>query len=256
VPIVDSHCHVSASWYEPVEVLLFQMDRNGVDHAVLIQMGGQYDNAYQRDCASRYPGKFAPVVVIDTARRDAADVLRREAEQGASGVRLRPTDPPPIWQAASKLGLSISCGGDSRAFAADEFARLVGSVEVPVVVEHLGSLNRPDDDEAHALRRRVFGLSRLPNAYIKIHGLGEFQPRAMPATEPSPFVQPIAPLLEWAYESFGAGRMMWGSDYPPVSGREGYGNSLRGPIAQLAAKSEADRAEIFGGTALKVFPMR
>ena len=45
--------------------------------------------------------------------------------------------------------------------------------------------------------------------------------------------------------------MMRGSDYPLVSGREGYGNSLRGPIAQLAAKSEADRGEIFGGTALE-----
>ena len=31
MPIVDSHCDLSLSWYEPVEVLLFQMERNGVD---------------------------------------------------------------------------------------------------------------------------------------------------------------------------------------------------------------------------------
>src|SRR5947207_2227210 len=116
------------------------MERNGVDHAVLIQMQGQYENAYQRECARRYPGKFE-------------------------------------------------------------------SVEVPVVIEHLGSLKGPDDDQQQALRQRVFGLARFPNAHIKIHGLGEFQPRAMPATEPSPFVQPIAPLLEWTYEAFGASRM-------------------------------------------------
>ncbi len=36
--IVDSHCHISPVWYEPVESLLFQMDRNDVAHAVLIQM--------------------------------------------------------------------------------------------------------------------------------------------------------------------------------------------------------------------------
>ena len=27
MPIVDTHCHVSLVYYEPVEVLLFQMDR-------------------------------------------------------------------------------------------------------------------------------------------------------------------------------------------------------------------------------------
>jgi predicted TIM-barrel fold metal-dependent hydrolase len=256
VPIVDSHCHVSLSWYEPVEVLLFQMERNGVDHAVLIQMQGQYDNSYQRECAHRFPGKFAPVVIVDPSRPDAPDALRREADQGASGVRLRPADPPGLWQAASKLGLSISCGGGSQAFASDEFARLVESVDVPVVVEHLGGLKGPDDDQQQALRRRIFGLARFPHAHIKMHGLGEFQPRAMPATEPSPFVQPISSLLEAACEAFGASRVMWGSDYPPVSGREGYRNALRTTMERLATKSEADRGEIFGGTALKVFPIR
>ena len=41
--IVDGHCHVSTCWYEPVESLLFHMDRNGVARAVLIQMNGQAD---------------------------------------------------------------------------------------------------------------------------------------------------------------------------------------------------------------------
>jgi predicted TIM-barrel fold metal-dependent hydrolase len=50
--------------------------------------------------------------------------------------------------------------------------------------------------------------------------------------------------------------MMWGSDHPPVSSREGYRNALRMPMEQLAAKSEAERADIFGGTALRVFPVR
>ena len=32
--IVDTHCHVSPYWYEPVETLLHQMNSNGVDKAV------------------------------------------------------------------------------------------------------------------------------------------------------------------------------------------------------------------------------
>ena len=35
--IVDSHCHAARGWYEPIEVLLSQLDRNGVELAALIQ---------------------------------------------------------------------------------------------------------------------------------------------------------------------------------------------------------------------------
>ena len=44
--VVDTHCHASASWFEPVEVLLDQMNRNGVDKAALIQFRGVFDNSY------------------------------------------------------------------------------------------------------------------------------------------------------------------------------------------------------------------
>src|SRR5579859_1824117 len=103
--IVDSHCHVSDCWYEPVESLLFQMDRNGVEKAILIQMNGQANNAYQAACVRKYPGRFASVVVVDAGRTDAPATLERLAAEGASGVRLSPgtrspgDDPLAIWHA-------------------------------------------------------------------------------------------------------------------------------------------------------------
>ena len=118
MPIVDSHCHVSKSWYEPVEVLLFQMAQNGVDHAILIQMQGQYNNDYQDECVRRHPGKFASVVVVDAGAADAVAALEREAARGASGVRLRPNDPAALWQAAGRLKMSISCGGRCSGYRA------------------------------------------------------------------------------------------------------------------------------------------
>lgn len=264
MPIVDSHCHVSPVWYEPVESLLFQMDRNGVDHAVLIQMMGQANNQYQMECLRRYPGRFASVVIVDTDRPDAVETLARLAEEGASGVRLRPTtrspgdDPFAIWRAAERLGLAVSCGGSAADFAAEEFARLIQAVpQLPIVIEHLASVSQPDADPSQAeLRRRAFELARFPNVYIKIHGLGEFCRRALPVRQPFPFEQPIPSLLEEVYQAFGAARMMWGSDYPPVSGREGYRNALWLVMEQLATRSDAERERIFGGTALAVFPIR
>ena len=63
--IIDTHCHAGRNWFEPLETLLFQMDRNGVDGAVLIQHGGTYDNDYLFECVSAQPGRFKIVVMID-----------------------------------------------------------------------------------------------------------------------------------------------------------------------------------------------
>ena len=35
--VVDTHTHAGVNWFEPVEMLLYQMTLNQVDHAVLIQ---------------------------------------------------------------------------------------------------------------------------------------------------------------------------------------------------------------------------
>ena len=262
--ITDSHCHVSASWYEPVESLLFQMDRNEVSHAILIQMQGQFDNAYQAECIRRFPGRFASVVVLDPTRPDACETLTQLADQGASGIRLRPGDRSPgddplaLWHTAARLKLSVSCGGSSAAFTSDEFARLIESLPtVPIVIEHLGSVSRPDTDAALTERRnKVLDLARYPNVCIKVTGLGEFCHRASPAVAPFPFEEPIPPLLDLAYKAFGAERNMWGSDYPPVSAREGYANALRFCMERFPATSDTERVAAFGGTARRVFPIR
>src|SRR3979411_2744451 len=103
---VDSHCHASLHWYEPIETLLFEMDRNEVDQAVLIQIMGQYDNTYQQECVRRYPQRLVSVVLVDPLLPDAPATLERLAEDGAPGVPLPPGlrspggDPPAIWRRA------------------------------------------------------------------------------------------------------------------------------------------------------------
>jgi L-fuconolactonase len=261
MPIVDSHCHAALSWYEPIESLLFQMERCGVEQAVLIQIKGQFDNDYQFECLRRYPSRFASVVIVDTHRSDASEHLARLADQGASGVRFQADtrspgeDPLAIWRTAARLGLPVSCGGTAPLFASDQFAELLAAItQIPIVLEHLGSVNQPTEAQVEQFER-ILALSRFPNAYLKLPGLGEFCRRAMPVTEPFPFEQPIPPLLERVYQAFGSSRLMWGSDYPPVSAREGYHAALRWPLEQLGSKSQQDREQIFGGTARAVFEL-
>ncbi len=45
-PVIDTHCHASPYWFEPVEILLDEMERAGVDQAVLTQFFGVFDNSY------------------------------------------------------------------------------------------------------------------------------------------------------------------------------------------------------------------
>ncbi|MEM7031865.1 MAG: amidohydrolase family protein [Chloroflexota bacterium] len=259
--IVDTHCHVSQTWYEPVESLLYQMDQNDVAQAILIQIGGQYNNSYQVECVAKHPDRLASVVIVDAAHPDALAHLEQEKEAGAVGVRLSANtrsagdDPFAIWRKAEALGLVVSCSGGRDGFLDDSFASLIEAVpNLPIIIEHLGNVNKPEGGTPpDAIWQKVYGLSRYPNVYIKIHGLGEFCTRARPVQEPFPFEQPIPPLLKFAYKAFGPERMMWGSDFPPVSGREGYQCSLQLTLAQFEDKPQTERDLIFGGVAQRVF---
>ena len=260
--MVDSQCHVSPIWFEPVETLLDQMARNAVDKAVLLQMLGQTDNAYQQLCLRRFPGRFASVVMVDCEDPDAVSQLHELAEQGATGLRLRPAarspgaDPWALWRAAAELDLAVSCVGNSAAFCNPGFERVVGTLpHLRIVLEHLGGTSQADDTEAaRAARLRVMDLGRFANVHMKIPGLGELQPRLPPfAGARSLFSTERPEFLDRALEAFGPARLMWGSDFPVVSSREGYGNSLRLCREVLRDLRPSELDDIFGGVAQRVF---
>jgi L-fuconolactonase len=244
-----------------VETLLDQMDRNGVAQAVLIQMLGQFHNAYQQECVHRYADRFASVVGIDATRHEACDELVELAARGASGVRLRPEtrspgdDPLAIWRIAEAEKLAVSCVGTSEQFSSREFFALVATFpELAVVLEHLGGSSRPDADEnGAAMRRGVLELAEYPNVYLKIPGLGELVPRAATLPAEGAPLDPRPQALRSALERFGPERLMWGSDFPPVAAREGYGNALRWVRAAFADQPAEAQAAIFGGVARRVF---
>ena len=87
--VVDTHCHATPYWFEPVEILLDQMARNEVDHAVLIQIRGVFDNSYMIECVRRFPGRFAAVCMVDVERPDAPAQLE-ELVKGGSGNPAEP----------------------------------------------------------------------------------------------------------------------------------------------------------------------
>ncbi len=259
--VVDTHCHALPYWFEPIESLLDQMNRHGVAKAVLIQVSGMYDNSYLIECMRRFPGRFAVVVLVDTDQPDAPEDLDRWVKEGAQGIRLwadvRSPGPDPlaIWRKASDLGVPVSCPGSTDQFASAEFEDIVKELpNLNIIIEHLGHLGQDTIGTTPPMTkfRKVLGLARYGNTFMKVPGLGEICPRPMPFRHPNPF-ESIPPVIEMAVDAFGPSRLMWGSDYPPVSSREGYGNALRYPLENVAFRSDEDKEWVFGKTALTLW---
>ena len=256
--VVDSHCHALPHWFEPVEVLLHQMNANGVEKATLVQVRGQLDNRYVIECVRRFPARLCALVGVDTDSSDASEMLAHWVGEGAVGVRLGPTvrspgsEPLVIWRKAAELGIPVSAFGSPDEFTSRQFEQVLTELpNLPIIIEHLGRIGR-EEVPPYPTFRKILALARYPNAYIKVHGLGEICPRPMPFPQPMRF-ESIPPFMEMAYEAFGANRMMWGSDFPPVAGREGYRNALQWPMDHIPFRSDADKEWIFGRTALSLF---
>jgi L-fuconolactonase len=250
--IIDAHCHASPKWFEPVETLLFQMDQNGVDKAVLTQLLGQFDNAYQTACVAAQPDRLASVVAAKSA-----DDLRRLADAGVAGVRIAAASvDDALWEVAAEYGLPVSVSGMATVMIAPVFtARVAAMPRVDFVLEHLGGIGRPDFDGSEKTRREVLGLARFPNVALKVPGLGQMGKRIALDNDP-PVDGEAADLLLTAVTHFSADRLMWGSDFPPVASREGYANALAWPMRVLGELTEAERTAIFGGTAARIFKLK
>ena len=86
--IIDSHVHTGENWSEPVDVLLYQMDSNGVDGAVLAAHNGNFDNSYLLDCAKRHEGRFKVIALVDLSDAGCVKTLETLKKDGASGFRI------------------------------------------------------------------------------------------------------------------------------------------------------------------------
>ena len=87
--IVDTHVHVALHTYDPVEMLLTQMQYNNVEKTVLVQSSTTTDNSYVIECKRRFPSRLAVVCRVDVDSPSAASDLQHWHEEGAESIRLR-----------------------------------------------------------------------------------------------------------------------------------------------------------------------
>jgi L-fuconolactonase len=117
--------------------------------------------------------------------------------------------------------------------------------ELPVVIDHGGkpqiAQGRIDDWAGH-----MRAIARDSRAVCKLSGL---------ATEAAPgwTVETLRPYVDMLLEAFGPSRLMFGSDWPVLTENGDYLVWLAAAEALTAGLSDADRTQMFGGTAANFY---
>ena len=216
------------------------MDDAGVDRAILVPPSWPGDdNTDSLEGARRWPDRFAVMGRFDPRAADASERLDRWP---CRGLRLRPAFAPetaffesePIWRKAADLGLVVSVL--ARADHVEAIGRMAARFpSVPVIVDHLA---HPDP----ALPAPVLELARHANVHVKPTGYYYYSKQGYPYDD-------CAGLFQSVYDRFGPDRMIWGSDFPHVLLKSGYGASLR----LFPTLTAAERELVLGGNAERLY---
>ena len=254
------------------EQLLREMDANGIDRTVLIDMGGTkiQHHTYVTHCVRTWPDRFTATGLVDVSDHDPAARLRDLVEAtGIEGVRLGALGNPDVdsveelttyrlFECASELGININIYTRSSQIKCVEMLAAAFPT-VNISIDHLGVMptsplipdkwGRPRfDDEPLPPETfsRVLALAKHSNVYVKMSGEYAFSKESWPYDD-------MKPMVERVYESFGAERMMWCTDSPWILEEPGYGKLVELIDHHLPSISEAEKKMMMGGTALKIW---
>ncbi len=272
LPRVDAHLHCFAgnddprfpyhdqAPYRPAEPatpehLLKCMREAGVDYAVVVHPEPyQDDHRYLEHCLQIGKGKLKGTLLLFADRPGSLDKLPdlcRRLEVVAVRVhayapeRLPPFGTPELrrlWQLATEHGLAVQLHFEPR--YAPGFEPLIREFrETTVIIDHLG---RPfqGTPEEHAV---VVRWSRFENTVMKLS--------AVPAPETYPH-RDIVPVIRQLTEAWGAARMIYGGGFSAAATGASYAAAYERARTYLAHLSAADQAQIFGGTAARLFKFR
>jgi len=231
-----------------------ELARAGFDACVAVQARQSLDEtAWLLDLAERHPFIAGVVGWIDLCSRDARRQLERFAGRPKLvGIRhIVQAEPDDRFLLRPDFGRGIvlleefSLAYDILVYprhlpVAAEFAgRFPG---LRLVLDHLAKpVIRSGEIEVWA--RDLRALAVRPNVFCKLSGLvTEADWRHWTAEQ-------MRPYLDVAFDCFGAGRLMIGSDWPVSTLASDYARTMGIVVDYLAQRPEAERAAVLGGNA-------
>jgi predicted TIM-barrel fold metal-dependent hydrolase len=281
--MVDTHPHVIASDHDkypfapivgiqsgwskerPIttEQFVEYMDGAGVQQAVLVQASTAhgYDNSYAADSVAKYPGRFEGVCCVDAAAPDGAEKLRYWIQdRGMSGVRLftagstmtetdwldKP-DAHPFWLEAARLDVPVAV--QVRRTGLSMLVNVLKRYpNVRMLLDHFA---HPliDDGPPYPRAKEFFDLAQYPNLWLKFSTRNIWEANEGKST--------VKEFFGRVVDTFGANRLMWGSNFPGT-----WGKGPAGPYKELAdlardelkVVGEENQRWLLAETARQVYP--
>jgi predicted TIM-barrel fold metal-dependent hydrolase len=274
---IDSHLHVWANAkeskdypYAPeqtpppqiidvasTDALLQQMSEAGVDGALIVQpINHKYDHRYVKCAIKSHPDKFKGMMLFDPSLNEdlAVDRLEELVLDGFVGVRFNPylfdgkmSENPGAVRifercAALKVPIGIMCFKGIELHYDDIVALCKRSPETSVILDHFG-FAAVDNQEQFDL---VLALAKY-NVAVKISALFRL-------SDAFPYDKVKTERFEPLLETFGADRLMFGTDFPYVTQEEvGYKGAVKTVASWLSGKDAAQTRAVMGGTAERYF---
>ena len=243
------------------ERLLREMDSNRVERAVVVQRSHVYgfDNSYVCDASAKYPDRLSAVVSINAVDPGAAESVHYwVVERGAVGVRMmepfKGADTSwfasdaarAVWRAATQLDVPVCVHFFrwNRGIGLPALADLLRDFpQTRVVVDHFSNMVSeagPPDHGVDALLLRVAEFPKVTTKFTTIP-LGQLREQKVDS----------AAVVKRVVQSFGASRVMWGSDIAQSRGSYSYMVELA--LEAAAGLSEAERAQVLHGATDAVY---
>jgi L-fuconolactonase len=237
--------HVSA------EDLLAMMQAVGVSAALLTSPAWYGDNHdYAFDSAARYPGRFGVVAPVSPATPDVTRYVRAFRDRpGGVGIRLpssngrSPLDAEyaPILAAAQQGRVPVFLGAPG--YLPEVRLLATRHENVLFIIDHLGHPVAPSGPQDLNDLANLLALAACPNVAIKCTDAPRF------ARDRYPFADIWPGLLE-IIRTFGARRVMWGSDITRIR-RYSYAEALG--YIRYAGQLSGNELEYLLGGAIRDF---
>jgi predicted TIM-barrel fold metal-dependent hydrolase len=258
-----------------VQELLRKMDEHSVDGALIVQPAiHKFDHSYVLSAIQSHSDRFKGMLLHDpsSSPTDAVSRLEDLSLQGFVGVRFNPylwpklEEGSPGWARMSQangaglavykrcgelhMPVGVMCFQGLQLHYDDILALLTASPDTILILDHFGftSVDNADNDtskdSADAIFETLLALAAYPQVHLKISALfrlGDVPPYTRVNKER------FQPLLK----SFGADRLMFGSDFPFCLEQPAAYSTVR--LVESWIENDKDRAAIMGGTAERLF---
>jgi predicted TIM-barrel fold metal-dependent hydrolase len=234
------------------EHLLACMRQAGVDYAVVVHPEPyQDDHRYLEHCLEVGRGKLKGTLLVFADREGSLDKLPDLARRlDVVSVRVHAYAPdrlPPfgkpelrrLWTLAGDHGLAVQLHFEPR--YAPGFEPLIREFsKIPVIIDHMGRPMQGTPDE-HAV---VLRWARFDNTIMKL--------AAIPDRRTYPH-RDIGPIIRQLTDAWGGERMIYGGGFGAEATGESYRQAFERARSLLSHLSDAQQAQILGGTAARLF---